>query len=144
MNPRIRDMLYRSYDESLSEQEQHELNQALNQSAELRREAQDLRDMRQELGSLPSVSFSQGFSDRVVKTVDRLNRYRSSQPDFGTALVSMFRRLAVAAVMTVFTLLSVYWISDTAILPDGVQSVSQISMEEVLIPTYQVQLEDIL
>jgi anti-sigma factor RsiW len=144
MNPRIRDILYRSYDETLSEQEQHELNQALKRSADLRREAQYIRDMRQELGSLPSVSFSEGFSDRVLKTVERLGRYRSSQPDFGTALVFMFRRLAVAAVMTVFTLLSVYWISDTTILPDGVQSVSQVSIEEVLIPTYQVQLEDIL
>ena len=93
-------LLLRSYDDRLTAEEKHRLDDALKASAELRREKEELDRLRQEIGDW-EAGFAPGFADRVMLRL-------AEEVPF--VFQSVFRAVAlsgVAAIMLV--LLTVYF-----------------------------------
>ena len=107
------DLLYRSFDTSLTPGEQGRLDAALQRDQSLREEYERLMHVRGLVESQESPAFQAGFTDRVM---DRLamesaagpasNPTDEATPDFQIALSLMFRRMAVAASIAAMLLLT--------------------------------------
>ncbi len=101
MNERLRNLLCRSFDEELSEQEQRELEQALSFSSQLRQEQKQLTDMRQLIKKESVRSFQPFFAARVMHRIK--NEMRESE-DFIGSLVWAFRWIAVSGAVAILLL----------------------------------------
>jgi len=96
MNTQQRDLLYRSFDDTLSEEERHRLDEALASSPELRDEYERLVQMRQMVSDGAEGSFQPWFAQRVMRRIASEGGVRESDLFF-EELFSMFRRVAIAA-----------------------------------------------
>ena len=96
MNIQQRDLLYRSFDDTLSDEERHRLDEALASSSELRDEYERLAQMRQMVSDGAAGSFQPWFAQRVMRRIAREGAARESDLFF-EELFSMFRRVAIAA-----------------------------------------------
>ncbi len=107
------DLLYRSFDSSLTPGERSRLDAALQRDQDLRVEYERLIRLRGLVEGQESPAFQAGFTDRVM---DRLatesaagptsNSTAEATPDFQIALSLMFRRMAVAASIAAMLLLT--------------------------------------
>jgi len=95
MNKYFYNLLFRSFDDSLDEEEQRRLDDALAKSEELRSSRQNFTDLREKLHSLDQGSFKPFFSERVI---DRLRSGERIVIDF---YLSAFRTVAVGAAILV-------------------------------------------
>ena len=107
MNEKILELLYRSFDDRLTEEERERLDEAIDASGELRAEKERLAAVREAISSTTVSSFGPFFAERVM------NRIRdASEPDvtmepFFESLYRFFKPLtavAAAAVITIMTL----------------------------------------
>ena len=96
MNIQQRDLLYRSFDDTLSDEERHRLDEALASSSELHDEYERLAQMRQMVSDGAVGSFQPWFAQRVMRRIASEGSVRESDLFFAE-LFSMFRRVAIAA-----------------------------------------------
>lgn len=127
-------LLLRSLDESLSKQEQSQLETALSQSAELRAEKKQLLEVRALLERQETAyQFKPFFAGRVIEKI-RLEKNPSIQTsniDFLTALVLSFQRLAVPSFTLICLLLAyTYFTTDTLTL-QAVMGISDVALEDL-------------
>jgi len=104
MNGRHVDLLIRSFDQHLSQEEQQELEAALKASRRLRAERKALEAMRQQVAESGSGEFRPFFSARVM------NRIRASQTateEFVQSLTWAFRVFAMVGVTAIVLFVSV-------------------------------------
>ena len=94
MDDQVLKLLYRSFDTSLTEEEEGILQEALARSPELRREQGCIEAMRDEITAGAAESFSPFFAERVMR---RIRSSRSAGWDtepFFESLLFLFRRVA--------------------------------------------------
>jgi len=103
MKDKRRELLYRSFNEDLSQQDADELSEALEQSEELRNEQRDFLEACEQLQNALPSTFSPGFANRVVQ---RLQSERSEDDELFSGLLTSFRRAALIAGLTMIGLLS--------------------------------------
>ncbi len=106
MNEKMLELLYRSFDDRLTEGERKELDEALAVSEELRVEKERITAMRNSISSNRAVSFGPFFADRVMNRIRGLETTDSGEEIFFESLYRMFRPLALAASVAIFTLIS--------------------------------------
>ena len=97
MNPSIRNLLYRSLDDSLSDIEQKQLDESLAESSELRDEYDQLVSMRRMMSDNAPTSFEPWFVQRVMQRVAGSIAVADSESALFSQLAIMFRRVAIAA-----------------------------------------------
>lgn len=99
MNPSLYDLLYRSFDDTLSEAERRRLEDALASSPALRDEHNRLVQLRQMVSDSAVGSFKPWFAERVLA---RIMTKEARETDlFFTALYAMFRRVVIATVVAI-------------------------------------------
>jgi hypothetical protein len=105
MKKKFLKLLYRSFDEALSEKDQEFLNAALEDSEELRREKERAAAQRKAITETASPSFKPFFAERVVNKIHSFG-YQSGQESFYESLKILFRRFALvgAALLIALTL----------------------------------------
>ncbi|MGH1365580.1 MAG: hypothetical protein ACRBF0_18605 [Calditrichia bacterium] len=103
MKDKRRELLYRSFNEDLTQRDADELNEALEQSEELRNEQRDFLETREQLQNALPSTFAPGFANRVVQ---RLQNERSAEDELFSGLLTSFRRAALIAGLTMIGLLS--------------------------------------
>jgi hypothetical protein len=91
-------LLYRSFDGRLSREEQKLLSAALDNSAALRREKEQIEAQRREISHTAVHSFKPFFAERVMMQVNALAGKTNGLDVqmFYESLVSVFRRVAIA------------------------------------------------
>lgn len=128
MNERLLDLLYRSFDDDLTKEEQMELSKALSLSPQLREEKKRITEIRQMIQHEAVRSFKPFFSVRVML---RLRKKTLGQEDFFRALVWAFRRVALAGVVAILLLIAnSIWVEKSRSL-DTVLGLPQLSLEDV-------------
>lgn len=137
MNKKIRKLLYRSFDDTLNPTELQTLEDALKNSADLRREKEQLMQQREDVTDSAVRSFGPGFSQRVIEQIESMGT--STPPsaladvqDFYRSLVSVFQRFALAGGLTM-AVLFVYNLGAGDILPLGdVLTLPDLTLQEIL------------
>jgi len=137
-----KEILLKSFDTELTPEEQKLLDNALQRSEELRKEKQEIEQMRNLLSG-QEASFKSGFEDRVM---DRLETEPTASPKT-IEMVNIFRRVAITGMAAIIALLiTIYFVDGTLNLdslfgltnysPDGAE-LSMLNLqdyEQIILP----------
>jgi len=133
MNRSVYNLLLRSFDVPLTEEEQKRLDAAISASEQFRSTQKELASLRSTLRSREEKKFNPFFAERV------LNQLRSPQPSVDDYFVSVFRGLATGAALLVL-LLSAYNLSQTnAFSVESALGIRHATLDQVL--TLEVPFE---
>lgn len=104
MNKNILKLLYRSFDDDLSEKERNELKEALKNSEELRKEREKILAQRKTISESGAQSFKPFFAERVMARIDALSEKTEIEPFYET-LKAVFRPVAIASAVAMVALI---------------------------------------
>jgi hypothetical protein len=98
MRESIRELLYRSFDAELTEEERVLLERALSESPELCAERNQISALREALSRTAAASFSLGFAERVLERLPSPEPRRSDAELVMLSMRRMFRWVAAVGV----------------------------------------------
>ncbi len=132
MKPDWVNLLIRSFDSKLSKNERAELENALQNSQELREEKKRLETMRGVIARSADRSFKPFFAARVMRRIDAA----ANQQEFIESLSWMFRRVVLAGALSVILLFASALLTGRASSFSTLFGMPQVTIEDTL------QLED--
>jgi hypothetical protein len=139
MDDKMLELLYRSLDIKLNQNEQNILDTALTNSDELRAHKEAILKMRSSLKNDAPQKFGHLFADRVMQKIEKLEQ-KSSDEIFFESIFSVFKPIVFAA-----TFLLVFWVSYKYIndgnLFDSAQNSSDITLAEAFDPFNELTTE---
>jgi len=144
MNKRLFDLLYRSFDEELSEEQKDRLDKALQKSQKLREEREKIKNLRKHVSETATLSFKPFFAERVTHGIKNLSRANNSAQEFFGSLSYVFRRVAIGAAIVFTLLFSANLIEGKFHSFEKNVTISEMSLDDVLATTFTPSLEDIL
>jgi hypothetical protein len=138
MNKKMLELLYRSFDDALTQAEQLQLDDALTKSTELQEERDRIVHMRAMIsdGSVPS--FHPFFAEKVMRRIREAER---SQESFFDSLIEVFRPVAIAATIFFIVLLSYNLLKSDKISLASAFAEPEIRLEQALDPTLTLVME---
>lgn len=141
MNGKILNLLYSSFDTTLTQAEQKLLDEALVGSRELREEKEKIEMMRTIISDSTSKSFKPFFAERVMQRVRLLQQQRLRQVSFFDSLQYIFRPIAIAAIMLIIALMSYNLLKSNHLSFLNVYPEPEVTLEQVLDPTLTLTME---
>jgi polyphosphate kinase len=129
---RILKLLYRSFDDNLTEKEQKQLTEALEKSEKLRQIKEEISALRQEISNSAAQSFKPFFAERVMSRINSLAKEEYAPEVFYKSLRSVFRPLAIACTLIMIVLLSYNLVKGKIISSDEIFYISETALEEIL------------
>lgn len=129
MKDPLLDLLYRSFDTELSDEEQRRLDAALGASPELRHEKKQLAQIRELFATEGGSSFKPFFAARVL---NRLRTQQERRGDFLDSLRWSFRLVGAVAALVLVILLANNAISGGGFSPGTLLSLPQPTLQEAL------------
>ena len=115
----IKEILLKSFDAELTPQERKLLDEALQNSASLRQEKQEIERMREMLGN-QKPSFESGFADRVMERLEK----EPVAPPKTIEMFSVFKRVAIAGIAAIIVLLLAIYYIDGSLTLDALLGIS--------------------
>jgi len=143
MNDKIMELLYRSFDYRLNEEEQMQLDEALVASPDLQAEKKRIEALRNELTSGRTESFKPFFAERVMKKIDTLEESEKGLEQLFESMQYFFRRVAVAAAVVVVLLVAYNLKTGDEISLSSAIGISETSLEEILETPIDSMLEQL-
>ena len=138
MNKKILKLLYRSFDDDLSLEDHHRLDDALAKSAELRAEKERLLAMRAMVSDSGANSFQPFFAEKVMR---RIRNAESAQESFLDSLIAVFRPVAIAAFIILVMLISYNLKKTENYTLAGALGEHKATLEEIVDPIYMFTAE---
>jgi len=138
MNKKILELLYRSFDDVLTPEEQKHLEEALAESVKLQEEKERIAKLRTTISDGATQSFKPFFAEKVIR---RIREQKIAQETFFESLIYVFRPVAIAAVVLLITLVSYNLIKSDNISLASAFAEPEISLEQVLEPTLPLAME---
>ena len=123
------ELLYRSFDSELTQEEEKALKKALQSSPALRAEKKQLTALRQLVSAGAQRSFKPFFTARVVR---RIHTAGKQQNDFTETLLWAFRMVGAIAAVGVAVLLANNAITGKGLSPEALLALPQLTIEETL------------
>lgn len=127
MNEKMLELLYRSFDDELTEAERDELHAALTASPELQEEKKRLAELRKMVGETAESTFKPFFSARVMRQVKELQR---GPEEWVRALVWGFKRVVIAGALTAVLLVAVNVASGGRLSFDSLLALPQLEITD--------------
>jgi len=126
-------LLYRSFDDSLSEKENRLLNRALENSPEMREEKRRIQEQRDSLSeSAGSMNFGPYFAEGIINRLKAgESRVNPGELFFGE-LFSNFKRLVAVTVLLCLVLISYNLVIGEGVNADEALYLSQDTYQEIL------------
>jgi hypothetical protein len=141
MNKKLFNLLYKSFDGTLTAKEKEMLNKGLSESAALRNQKEKIELIRERLAASKKDSFKPFFAERVMNNI-QTNRKRQEQQKTGfDSLVALFRPIAFATTMILIILLSYNMKKTQNYTLAGALGQEQVTLEQVMDPTYMFTME---
>ena len=128
---KILELLYRSFDETLSEKQQKRLDEALHNSEELRREKDNGLQMRKSASETAKMSFKPFFAERVLNRV-KAAQNKNGLEAFYLSLKVVFRQVAVVGAVIMLALLLYNIQIGDSLNSDEILFASDTAIEEIL------------
>ncbi len=131
MKKKILKLLYRSFDEALSEKNQKLLDTALEESEELREERDRAAAQRKAITKSTHPSFKPFFAERVVNRIHSLG-YQNSQESFYESLKILFRRFVLVGAALLIALILYNVQSGDILSSDEMLYAADTAIEEII------------
>ena len=141
---KVINLLYRSLDDKITAQEQEMLANALEQSAELRCEQQQITAMRRLIAEKGGDRFEPFFSARVMQRVNAIRKSPERAAELFESLAYVFRRVALVGGIAVIILFSIHFIQKDDHINLASETVSEMTLDDVLGSAFATSLEEIL
>jgi len=125
-------LIYRSFDDDLTEKEQEQLTEALEKSEMLQQIKEETSALRQDVSNSAAQSFEPFFAERVMNRIDSVNKEEYAPDIFYRSLWAVFRPLAIACTLIMIALLSYNLAKGKIISPDEIFYISETAVEEIL------------
>jgi hypothetical protein len=138
MNKKIIELLYRSFDDKLTEAEQQGLDQALSDSKELREEKSRIAQMRTAISDSGQVSFKPFFAEKVIR---RIREAQQAQESFFDSLIYVFRPVVIAVTILLLALMSFNLFNSNHKTVATAFGEPEITLEHALDPTVSLVME---
>ena len=122
---KLNQLLNRSFDAKLSDDEQQQLDIALSKDPDLQKEKKEIEDIR-ELLSDYSPAFEEGFAKRVLATT---GQYIQN----GDYLFYLFKRFAFGGAAAIVALLVSVYLTDGSLSVDTLLGLSGITSDSVIL-----------
>ena len=133
---KLKELLYRSFDEELSNEDQLFLDQALTENRELREEKVSIEKMHADLHSL-EFSFEAGFSNRLM---DQINEKGISvSRNLPIEFINVFKRIALVGAAAIIALLFTIYLNDGALNIDTIYGLAEYSTDEAELAYFNFQ-----
>ncbi len=129
---KILDLLYRSFDSDLDEEEKKLLEEAMKKSEDLRKEKEQIEAQRQSISNSAVQSFKPFFAERVMSRIHALGETEDALENFYESLKAVFRRLTIVGAVVMIALISYNLIVGEGLSPDEAFYVSELTYEEIL------------
>jgi hypothetical protein len=133
------ELLYRSFDDSLSPREEEELENALEIYESLRREKEKISDMRRALAESGKQKFPSFFVERVMS---RINSWETKEEIWYESIMGVFRPIAVAAIMLLIILLTYNFNTNKKISFNSAMNTPSVTVEDAFDPFTFLSLEN--
>ena len=122
---KLSQLLNRSFDEKLTDEEQQQLETALSNDPDLRKEKQEIEEVRALLSDF-SPAFEEGFAKRVLAATDQYIQN-------GDNLFYLFKRFAFGSAAAIAALLVSVYLTDGTISVDALLGLSDINSDSILL-----------
>lgn len=130
---KILDLLYRSFDGILSTKEQKELDYALENSAALKNEKNQIEAQREAISqSASGYSFNPFFAPQVMNRINALTGSQSYGEIFVDYLLLLFKRMALVSITLCLIMISYNILSDEILKLIDLLSPSPVTYEAML------------
>jgi anti-sigma factor RsiW len=130
-NKKIKELLYQSFDSDLNDEEKRILEEALRNSAELRKEKQEIQSQRQALSESAVRSFQPFFAERVMSRIGPASKANGLEM-FYESLKAAFRRFVIAGAVIMIALLSYNVIRGDSVSSEEIFYASDTAAEEII------------
>jgi hypothetical protein len=120
----IREILLKSFDTSLTPEEERLLADALSQSEELREEKKAFEQVR-EMMAAADFSFNEGFTDRVIENIQE---GKQSDPQM-VQILNIFKHVAITGAAAIIALLIAIYFIDGSLATDTLMGISDYAPE---------------
>jgi len=144
VDKKITAILYRSFDGELTAKEQELLANALEHSEKVRREHQQITAMRRLISEKGGSRFTPFFSARVMQRVDAIRKSPDRAAEFFESLAYVFRRVALVGGIAVIILFSIHFIQKEDNVNLASETVSEMTLDDVLGSAFASSLEEVL
>jgi len=143
MNQKLRDLLYRSFDEYIPPDKQRLLEKALSESPDLQKEKKQIEKIRNRIKESGSQTFSPHFVNRTIDKISSLELDKKSPELFFDSMLVTFRRVAIAVCIAIITVFSYQMIKNKTISLDRVIGLSKLDSED-MVDLALIKLDEIL
>jgi len=143
-NKKTVDLLYRSFDGELTPDQQELLIKALQGSHELQRTQQRLSTMRRVVADNGSSHFAPFFVTRVMHRINTVQSMPDRAGEFFDSLAYVFRRVVLIGGIAVIVLFSVQLFQKDSEINLASETVSEMTLDDVLGSAFSTTLEEAL
>ena len=119
MHQRIMKLLYRSFDDQLTDIEQRQLQEVLAKSKDLREAKNRLQWLRGDISALKVPAGKPFLAERVLQRIHAARAVSNIHERFWESLFYMFRRVAVATAVGVIILIGFYIANEGILFADN-------------------------
>ena len=141
MDKNLRDLLYRSFDSNLNQEERKLLEEALSQSNELRHEKEIIDSLRQNIEKSKTTSFTPFFADRVMENL-HLSEEADKNEKFFDSLFVFFRPIAIAATVLIIIIAGYNMSTVGHFSLEGALGIPEVTVNDVYDPTLALVTEE--
>ena len=138
MKKKILELLYRSFENSLSSEEKKILQDELEGSEELQTEKRQITAMRATISAGAQKSFKPFFPQRIIQRIREQERNRET---FVESLFYIFKPVAIAATILFFALISYNLITSDHVSLANAFAEPEVTLEQVFDPTLHLTME---
>jgi hypothetical protein len=138
MNKKIIELLYRSFDDELSQTERKQLDEALLKSKDLREEKSRITQMRTAISNSGQLSFKPFFAEKVIR---RIREAQQVQESFFDSLIYVFRPVVIAVTILLLALMSFNLFNSNHKTVATAFGEPEITLEHALDPTVSLVME---
>jgi hypothetical protein len=131
----IERLLYKSFDTDLSGDEKQTLDDALRQSAELRKLKEEIFILRNDVKAAGNSNFSAGFEMRVLNEINRLKVHTGN---FTESLTLSFRKIAFSAAVLLVLLVGYNLNKGNNYIIENLFGISDPTVENAYDPTIEL------
>ena len=131
VNHELLDLLIRSLDDDVNQNEKDILEKALSESDHLRKEKEKLLKMRALIGK-GEYQFSYGFADRVLNRLDHKSNHNGIEFGFVKDLNRIFTRVAITGIAAILILLLSIYITTGSVSLDSLSGTHEYSEDNVI------------
>ncbi len=133
INDKILNLLYRSYEVPLNEEEQRDLDSALSRSKELQKEKGQIEAQRRAVQqSGKDFSFNPAFADRVISRLKMEGKNGQKGDIFFENLLNLFKSLSAAAAAASILIMAYNLAKGESLQADEAFFISQVAYEEII------------